>query len=182
MKKIIFVLGGCRSGKSRFALSYANSHYKNKVFLATSQALDKEMERRIEIHKKNRGKDWLTLEEPVEIGSSLKSLKNGVDVVLIDCITLWVNNLFLAGEGEEEILSRTVELREVMKNISPSLIVVSNEVGTGIVPDNKIARLFRDIAGIVNQKLAQYSDIVVMTVAGIPQVIKGGLSSSAGSS
>ena len=175
MKEIILVIGGCRSGKSSFALDYANKHFRQKVFLATSQALDDEMEKRIARHRETRGPDWKTIEEPIKLTETLASLKTDYEVVLIDCLTLWVSNLLMDGETEEEIISCTENLIELMKKVPQSIIVVSNEVGAGIVPENKIARIFRDIAGIVNQRLAACSDTVVLTVAGLPHVIKGKL-------
>ena len=175
MKEILFVIGGCRSGKSSFALDYANKQFRKKIFLATSQALDDEMERRIARHRKDRGSDWTTIEEPTKLTETLASLKTNCEVVLIDCLTIWISNLLMDGETEEQIVSNTENLTEVMKKIGQSIVVVSNEVGSGIVPENKIARIYRDIAGIVNQKVAVCSDTVVLTVAGIPHVIKGTL-------
>jgi adenosylcobinamide kinase/adenosylcobinamide-phosphate guanylyltransferase len=175
MKELLFVTGGCRSGKSRFALDYANTWFKNKVFLATSQALDEEMERRIEQHRKARGSDWTTIEEPTNLAEALSALDTTYDVVLIDCLTIWISNLLMDGKTEEQIIFLTEQLVEVMKGMDQSIIVVSNEVGSGIVPENKIARVYRDIAGMVNQKVAACSDTVVLTVAGIPQAIKGKL-------
>lgn len=175
MKEIVLVIGGCRSGKSSFALDYANKHFRQKVFLATSQALDNEMEQRIKKHREARGPDWATVEEPAELTKVLASLNTDYDVILIDCLTMWISNLLMAGEGEEEILSRAEQLVEFMRKTPQSIIAVSNEVGTGIVPENKLARVFRDIVGLANQMVAACSDIVVMTVAGLPQVIKGKL-------
>ncbi|MBW2004811.1 MAG: bifunctional adenosylcobinamide kinase/adenosylcobinamide-phosphate guanylyltransferase [Deltaproteobacteria bacterium] len=175
MKEIIFVIGGCRSGKSSFALDYANKHFRQKVFLATSQALDDEMKERILRHREVRGPDWITIEEPIKLEDALESLKARVDVVLIDCLTLWVSNLLMDGETEEKILSRAEAFVESMQKIPQSIIVVSNEVGAGIVPTNKMAREFRDIIGILNQKVAACSDTVVLAVAGLPHLIKGKL-------
>ena len=175
LKEIIFVIGGCRSGKSSFALDYANKHFRKKVFLATSQALDDEMKERILRHREARGPDWKTIEEATELTKVLASLNTDYDVILIDCLTMWISNLLMAGEGEEEILSRAEQLVEFMRKTPQSIIAVSNEVGTGIVPENKLARVFRDIVGLANQMVAACSDIVVMTVAGLPQVIKGKL-------
>jgi adenosylcobinamide kinase/adenosylcobinamide-phosphate guanylyltransferase len=175
MKEVIFVTGGCRSGKSSFALDYANKQFRKKVFLATSQALDDEMERRIAQHRKARGHDWTTIEEPIKLTETLASLKANCEVVLIDCLTIWISNLLMDGETEERIIFRTENLIEGMKKIGQSIMIVSNEVGSGIVPENKIARIYRDIAGIVNQKVAVFSDTVVLTIAGIPHVIKGKL-------
>jgi len=175
LKEIIFVIGGCRSGKSSFALDYANKHFGQKVFLATSQALDDEMKERILRHRETRGPDWKTIEEPTKITETLAFLKTNYEVILIDCLTLWVSNLLMHGETEEQILSRAEALVESMQKIPQSIIVVSNEVGAGIVPENKMAREFRDIIGIVNQRVAACSDTVVLTVAGLPLVIKGKL-------
>jgi len=143
--------------------------------LATSQALDDEMEKRIARHKETRGPDWTTIEEPIKLEEALESLKVQVDIVLIDCLTLWVSNLLMDGETEDKILSRVEALVESMQKVPQSIIVVSNEVGSGIVPENKIARIYRDIAGIVNQRIAVCSDTVVLAIAGIPHVIKGTL-------
>jgi adenosylcobinamide kinase/adenosylcobinamide-phosphate guanylyltransferase len=176
MKEIVFVLGGCRSGKSRFALEYADRHYRRKVFLATSEVFDDEMKKRVEKHQRDRGREWTTIEAPLNLAEELTSLEHSYEVVLIDCITLWISNLLLAGEGEDGILEKADGLVERLKHIPQSTILVSNEVGTGIVPENRLARIFRDAAGAVNQKLAACADGVVLTVAGIPQVIKGELS------
>lgn len=143
--------------------------------MATSQALDDEMEKRIARHKETRGPDWTTIEEPIKLEEALESLKIQVDIVLIDCLTLWVSNLLMDGETEDKILSRVEALVESMQKVPQSIIVVSNEVGSGIVPENKIARIYRDIAGIVNQRIAVCSDTVVLAIAGIPHVIKGTL-------
>ncbi len=175
MKEIILVIGGCRSGKSSFALDYANRHFRQKVFLATGQALDDEMKRRISRHREARGPDWKTIEEPKKLTEALEALRFQAEVILIDCLTLWVSNLLMDGEGEEQILSRVEGLIELIQKVPQSIIVVSNEVGAGIVPENKIARIFRDIVGLMNQRVAACSDTVVLTVAGLPHVIKGEL-------
>jgi adenosylcobinamide kinase/adenosylcobinamide-phosphate guanylyltransferase len=175
MKEIVFVIGGCRSGKSRFALEYADRHYGQKVFLATSEVFDDEMKKRVEKHRRDRGQEWTTIEEPLKVAEELASLGKAHEVVLIDCVTLWISNLLMSGEGEDEILTRADALVEQLKRIPQSTILVSNEVGMGIVPENRLARVFRDVAGAVNQRLASCADAVVFTVAGIPQVLKGEL-------
>jgi len=175
VKETILVIGGCRSGKSSFALDYANRHFRQKVFLATCEALDDEMKRRILRHREARGSDWKTIEEPKKLTEAVESLRSQAEVILIDCLTLWVSNLLMDGEGEEQILSRVEDLIELIQKVPQSIIVVSNEVGAGIVPENKIARIFRDIVGLVNQRVAACSDTVVLTVAGLPHVIKGKL-------
>ncbi len=175
MKEIILVTGGCRSGKSRFALDYINQHYENKVFLATAEALDGEMRQRIRRHREERGPDWKTLEEPIALTEELASLGGNPQGVLIDCLTLWISNLLTAGIAEEDILARADALAAKIQGIPHSVVVVTNEVGFGIVPENKMARIYRDLVGAVNQKMAACADVVVLTVAGIPQVIKGRL-------
>lgn len=175
MKEIILVTGGCRSGKSRFALDYINQHYENKVFLATAEALDDEMKSRIQRHQAERGPEWTTLEEPTAVTEKLASLGEKYQALLIDCLTLWITNLLMAEVTEADILKRADELAESLQNIPQSVVVVTNEVGSGIVPENQMSREFRDLAGAVNQKMAACADAVVFTVAGIPQVIKGSL-------
>lgn len=175
MKQIIFVTGGCRSGKSRFALEYADTHFKSKIFLATAPALDDEMKRRIKAHQEARGPEWSTIEEQTDIAKAVATVETDYEVILIDCMTLWLSNLLMAGEPESEILARTESFIEVIQKVPQSLIIVSNEVGYGIVPVNDMARQFRDIMGTVNQRLAACADVVIWTVVGLPQVIKGQL-------
>ena len=175
MKEILLVTGGCRSGKSRFALEYANKHFQRKIFLATAEALDDEMKERIKVHKEGRGPGWTTVEEPVHLVKALAALNAYYDVVLIDCLTLWINNLLLLRKNDKEIMIEVDGLIESMQKIPQSLIIVTNEVGYGIVPENKIARQFRDIAGRVNQRVAEGADVVTVTIAGLPLVLRGEL-------
>jgi adenosylcobinamide kinase/adenosylcobinamide-phosphate guanylyltransferase len=175
VKQIIFVTGGCRSGKSRFALDYANKHFKNKIFLATAPALDDEMKKRIKAHQEARGPEWAAMEEQTESAKAVASVKTNYEVILLDCMTLWLSNIIMAGEQESQIFSRTEAFIEAIQKIPQSVIIVSNEVGYGIVPVNDIARQFRDIMGTVNQRLAACADVVVWTIAGLPQIIKGNL-------
>jgi adenosylcobinamide kinase / adenosylcobinamide-phosphate guanylyltransferase len=175
LKEILFVTGGCRSGKSRFALDYANRHFTKKLYLATSLALDDEMSDRIRRHQEQRGSDWITVEEAKGVSSAISSLPKDMDVVLIDCLTMWVSNLLLADQDQAQILEEIEFFIETIKNAPQSIITVSNEVGYGVVPDNTISRIFRDVVGIANQRIAACSDTVVLTVAGIPNVIKGRL-------
>jgi adenosylcobinamide kinase/adenosylcobinamide-phosphate guanylyltransferase len=175
VKQIIFVTGGCRSGKSHFALEYANKHFKSKIFLATAPPLDDEMKKRIKAHQEARGPEWAAIEEPTEIAKAVTSVETDYEVILLDCMTLWLNNLIMAGEPESQIFSRTEAFIEAIQKISQSVIIVSNEVGYGIVPVNDMARQFRDIMGTVNQRLAACADVVVWTIAGLPHTIKGQL-------
>lgn len=175
MKQIIFVTGGCRSGKSSFALDYANKHFRSKIFLATAPALDDEMKKRIKAHQEARGPEWAAIEEQTEIAKAVVSVEINYEVILLDCMTLWLSNLIMAGEPENQIFSRTESFIKAIQRIPQSVIIVSNEVGYGIVPVNDIARQFRDIMGTVNQRLAACADVVVWTIAGLPQVLKGTL-------
>lgn len=169
---VVFIIGGCRSGKSRYALEYAEKG-RQKVFIATLQVKDEEMAERVKRHRKSRGKDWATVEEPLNIGDALKDNRNNADVIVIDCLTLWITNLMLAEKTADDILTETDKLCSILNECSCSVVLVSNEVGNGIVPDNKLARDFRDIAGMVNQKVASACITVIRMSAGIPQVIKG---------
>lgn len=172
MAKITFILGGARSGKSAYALNLAQKH-KKVAFIATGQALDKEMRQRINLHKKARPSHWHTFEEDKKIASALKKIGNDFDCVIIDCLTLWVSNLILAKNTQSAIKEQARLLVKTLKNIKANSIVISNEVGLGIVPQNKLARSFRDIAGKVNQAVAKGADKVLFMVSGIPMKVKG---------
>jgi len=172
-KRVAFITGGCRSGKSRFALELANRHYQQKIFIATCQDMDPEMAKRIRQHKEQRGLDWKTLEIPIALPDALVSPDNKGGVILVDCLTLWVNNLLAEDLSEDETLKRVGVLVSAITETSSSVIIVSNEVGTGIVPEHKLARVFRDIIGFANQRLASVADTVVWMVAGIGIPIKG---------
>jgi adenosylcobinamide kinase/adenosylcobinamide-phosphate guanylyltransferase len=175
LKEILFVTGGCRSGKSRFALSFADHGFERKVFLATCQPQDEEMQQRINQHQKARGPEWQTVETPTALPGAVTSRNGKADVILIDCLTLWTSNLLLQGASQENILTRGNALTKAIHDVSCSVIIVSNEVGAGVVPENRLARTFRDVAGLLNQKVAACADIVVWMVAGIPVPIKGRL-------
>lgn len=171
MGKLIFILGGARSGKSSFALEIAKK-CKRVVFVATAQALDREMVKRIKLHKESRPGHWDTIEEPRNIEAVLKKIKNKYDCVIIDCLTLLISNLILSGLAQEAIKGKINKLMLVFKKINCKVIVVSNEVGFGIVPDNKLGRDFRDMSGKINQIVAKESDRVIFMVAGLPLKIK----------
>jgi len=177
-KKITFVIGGCRSGKSSFALNQANKiqanslERKNKYFIATSVPSDSEMEKRVEKHQKDRGEGWYTIEEPVRIYEKINQYSPTAGVILVDCLTLWVSNLLFHSYDQTQIDEAVNYLENSLDQCECPVFLVSNEVGTGIVPENKLARQFRDIAGFVNQRMANIADTVVMTVAGIDVQIK----------
>ena len=173
MSKIIFILGGARSGKSTFAVKLAKESGKKKIaFIATGQALDEEMKKRIMLHKKVRPVNFKTFEEPHDIDGLLKKVTGKFDLIIIDCLTLFVSNLLLKKHGEEEIYKKMDNILTLLEKIKATSIVISNEVGLGIVPDTKLGRDFRDIAGKVNQIIAKNSDQVFFMVSGIPWRIK----------
>lgn len=176
--KITFVIGGCRSGKSSHALYLANEiKGSRKIFIATSVPTDKEMDARVVKHQKERGDDWITAEVPVEIPSKIIELSESSDVILVDCLTLWISNLMFNNFDDDAIVKITQELQDTLKIINVPVFLVANEVGMGVVPENALARRFRDMAGMVNQKIAQTADKVIYTVAGIPMIVKNGLKS-----
>ena len=172
-KRMIFITGGCRSGKSRYALDYANRHFSKKLFLATSEALDEEMAQRIENHKKVRGPEWQTIEEPVEIVNKIKEYGEDGKVILIDCLTLWLYNLLMRWGDDSKILNETDKLINVIKQNPASFILVSNEVGMGIVPADPLSRRYRDLLGTMNQRIAEALNTVIFMVSGIPLFLKG---------
>jgi adenosylcobinamide kinase / adenosylcobinamide-phosphate guanylyltransferase len=171
MAKVVFVIGGARSGKSAFALSQATDLEGRKVYVATAQAFDAEMVDRIEKHKKERGNDWETLEEPIRLGNAVRKVSGSHDVVIIDCLTIWLSNL-LCSEGD--IGAASLEFLDALRGLQGSsrFFIVSNEVGMGIVPENALARQFRDVAGRMNQHVALIADEVFLVTAGIPVKIK----------
>jgi len=170
---MIFVTGGCRSGKSRYALDYANRHFSKKLFLATSEAPDEEMAQRIENHKKVRGPEWQTIEEPVDIVNKIKKQGAGSEVILVDCLTLWLYNLLMRWDNDLRIIEETKKLIDSLKKTPTSSILVSNEVGMGIVPADPLSRRYRDLLGTMNQRMAAALDTVIFMVSGIPLFLKG---------
>jgi adenosylcobinamide kinase / adenosylcobinamide-phosphate guanylyltransferase len=177
-RKIILILGGARSGKSTFAQKVADSLGDKVLFIATGEPLDKEMRTRIENHKKNRPGSWKTLEVSRQVSKALETVKiNDFEVVIIDCITLLVSNLLDDEPSEikaEKLITEEInELISVISAIPAHCIIVSNEVGLGLVPDNKLGRIYRDLLGKANQVLAQNANEVYFLAAGIPLKIKG---------
>ncbi|MFQ5868056.1 MAG: bifunctional adenosylcobinamide kinase/adenosylcobinamide-phosphate guanylyltransferase [bacterium] len=175
MGKLILILGGARSGKSSFAVEQAkklSSGHSGVVYVATASALDEEMKRRIEKHRKRRPASWKTIEEKRDLSKILPKLAK-VNVVIIDCLTLLISNLLLSGEKEVGILKRMKGFSRTLKRRNFTTLIVSNEVGMGIVPENRLGRSFRDIAGQTNQIVAELADEVYLLEAGIPIKIKG---------
>lgn len=174
MKPIVFVVGGCRSGKSRHALEVAErlGGHKN-IFIATCRPQDAEMQARVAAHRRQRGADWQTVEEPLDMAGAIAENSRRADVVLIDCLTLWVSNLMLENDEGQIIAGDLVQLIEAVEKAPCPVVMVSNEVGTGIVPENSLARRYRDLVGAVNQAVAKCATRVIWMVAGIAVTIKG---------
>ncbi len=179
--KITFIIGGARSGKSLFALTRASEIEGQKAYIATAEALDDEMRERIGKHKAERSDEWDTLEEPLKLSPLINTLQGRYRVVLLDCLTIWLSNILLKFEAAgtdnelpEDSISEFTSFLGGLKHADDfDLFMVSNEVGTGIVPENKLARTFRDLSGALNQKIAELSDEVYLVTAGIPLKIKG---------
>ncbi len=162
-------LGGARSGKSKAAEKYAALFEYPKIYIATAQARDDEMQTRIAHHQQLRnGANWITIEEPIDIAKAIEEAPTN-SVILVDCLTLWLNNLM---EAQLDLSYEFNQLKDVLKKCSSDIIFVSNETGMGIVPINKLARDFRDEAGRLNQVIAEASDNVYFMVAGIPLALK----------
>lgn len=173
MKRITLVIGGCKSGKSRHALDAANRETAaQRIFIATAEPFDDEMKARIARHRNERGNDWHTVEAPINLAAAIKANGRPDSVILVDCLTLWLNNLLMDPQSEKDIEGRIVELIETLSSLESTIYLVSNEVGAGIVPENKLARRFRDLAGIANQAVASSADEVVWMVAGVAAQIK----------
>ncbi len=163
------VLGGARSGKSRFAEGLANGHAGPKVYVASAEGGDAEMRARIASHRARRGEDWATLEAPLDAVGAIAGADASQSFILFDCVTLWVSNLMAVGRDVE---TEVMRLAALLPRIAGRVVIVSNEVGLGIVPDNALARAFRDEAGLANQMLAEAADEVVFTAAGLPLKLK----------
>ena len=180
MSELTLIIGGTRSGKSTFATELAKKH-RHVCYIATadsgksSQIEDGEMLERIQKHRENRPAEWKTVEAPLELDKAIANLRGTFDAVLIDCITIYVTNMLLGNhkeEGDEYIINAINKLCSVCKNTPFHVIIVTNEVGYGVVPDNALSRKFRDIAGYANQIIAREADNVYLVTAGIESKIK----------
>ena len=171
---LTLVLGGARSGKSNFAERLARGLSENRIYIASAEARDDEMKARVEAHKAARANDgWLTIESPLDAAANIAGRSEG-EVVLFDCATLWLSNHMFAGS---DIAKETARLIEALAATPADIVMVSNETGLGIVPDNALARQFNDEQGLLNQKLAAKSDRVIAVMAGLPLALKGDLPS-----
>ena len=174
-KRLTLVLGGVRAGKSTYAQQLATKG-KSVLFLATAEAGDAEMQARIEAHRESRPPNWDTLEEPVDLVGALTPLLHNYDTVLLDCLTLWVSNLLLRDQDAElarqDILVETQRLLDLYRVGNASWIVVSNEVGLGVVPTTELGRVYADELGRANQLVATQADDVYFMAAGLPLELK----------
>lgn len=173
MATIYLVTGGCRSGKSRRAQEIAESFPGRRVFIATCPVVDDEMRQRIEIHQADRaGRNWRTIEEQVDLPAALGKCQ-GASAILVDCLTLWVSNLMWQAQrqgtdlGERQIVATTQAVVDACKKLHGNIIFVTNEVGMGIVPENALARRYRDLAGRANQTMASAADHVTLMCCGL---------------
>jgi adenosylcobinamide kinase / adenosylcobinamide-phosphate guanylyltransferase len=166
----ILVLGGARSGKSRHAEDLALRHKGERIYIATAEPRDEEMQRRIAEHRRRRGTEWRIFEEPLELTNALQRACGDSRLVLVDCITLWLSNLLML---ERDVGQEIERLCMMLPGLRGEVILVSNEVGLGIVPENALARRFRDDAGFANQRIAAACDEVVVMVAGLALKLKG---------
>lgn len=166
----LLVLGGARSGKSRYAEARCTAHPGPLAYIATAQAFDSEMTDRIALHQTRRDDRWTTWEAPLDLPATIAIAAQKADAILVDCLTLWLSNLMLA---ESDIPAATTALAEAIAQCPIPIALVANEVGFGIVPDNALARRFRDEAGLLNQKMATLCKQVVLVTAGLPLTLKG---------
>ncbi|MEM7074770.1 MAG: bifunctional adenosylcobinamide kinase/adenosylcobinamide-phosphate guanylyltransferase [Pseudomonadota bacterium] len=166
---VSLVIGGASSGKSSFAESLVIQSGRPRVYLATAQALDAEMREKLRRHKKQRGDGWRTVEEPLEVGRVLAAI-GGDHAVLLDCVTMWLSNLMLEDRDPDDA---EAGLMAGLALCAAPVVIVSNEVGHSVVPENALARRFQAAQGRLNQKLAARADLVVQVVAGLPHTLKG---------
>lgn len=174
MGECVLVIGGTKSGKSRYALHLCRATEKKYIFLATAQPIDEEMKEKIKRHKEERSSKWITVEEPVHIVEKIKELDTEETTILLDCLALWVNNLFIYKADVEGEINKLINILSYIKG---TIIIISNEVGMGIVPGDRVSRRYRDLLGYANQQIASIANKVVLMIAGIPVTIKSGLPS-----
>ena len=168
---LTLVLGGAASGKSKFAETLCEQSGLAKIYIATAQVFDDEMAAKIAAHLDQRGKNWTTIEVPLDVPNALATAKAG-EIVLLDCATLWLTNVIL---GEHDLDAHRAALLTALSACAAPVVVVSNEVGMGIVPDNALSRRFRNAQGALNQDIAAIADTVVAVMAGLPLALKGNL-------
>ena len=173
MAKVLFITGGARSGKSRLAEARAGEFGTPLCYLATGRAGDGEMADRIARHQARRGPEWQTLEEPLQLLEAIRGHDGYFAAMLLDCVTLWLSNLLFHYDNPDRVLDEVRALAGALKEVQTPLVIVSNEVGMGIVPENQLARAFRDLAGEANGLIAAAADEVYVTFSGLSLKLKG---------
>lgn len=174
MPKIILIVGGARSGKSTYALKLAKEEYSDRTFIATATVIDDEMKKRIAVHKKKRTGKYHMVEEEKHLIKAIKNVRDKTDVAVVDCLTIWLGNIFYhCGDDEVAVKKWVDDLIRFIPKAKCDLIFVTNEVGCGIVPNNDLARTYRDMSGYMNRKVAEKADTVYLCSCGIPVKIKG---------
>lgn len=169
MADIVLITGGARSGKSRMALTLAADE-KVKIFVATAEARDEEMKQRILLHRQERGKEWITLEEPIDLEGVLR--RNPGGSLIIDCLTLWLSNVLEREFSATRIAELARQWIEAARDRNSTTIIVTNEVGMGVVPSTEMGRLFRDLCGSLNQQVVASATRVIFMVSGLPLYLK----------
>src|SRR5947209_12783665 len=170
---VTLVLGGARSGKSRYAQQLAEQS-RHVVFVATAKACDEEMRAKIERHRRDRSNEWPTIEEPLDLAKTLVEHELACDVIVVDCLTIFAANLLeVEGEDSDSMERRGEALCEALRTARCNVVLVSNEVGSGVVPEYAVGCRYRDLLGEINQKVARIADDVVLMVAGLPLALKG---------
>jgi adenosylcobinamide kinase/adenosylcobinamide-phosphate guanylyltransferase len=168
------VVGGCRSGKSRYAEQWVADNFVDRIFVATLERRgDAEMDRRIVLHRASRGEGWQTIEEPLSLSGLLADQERPGRIFLVDCLTMWLSNMLLRDMSDAEIEAEVRRLAATATGLAASLVLVANEVGLGIVPESSLGRRFRDLAGWTNQQMAEVCGQVVFVAAGLPIRLKG---------
>jgi adenosylcobinamide kinase / adenosylcobinamide-phosphate guanylyltransferase len=171
MHRVTLITGGARSGKSNYALDLSRNA-RNAYFVATAEITDDEMAERIARHKAERGEAFRTVEEPVDLAYAIRTLPKDADVAVVDCLTVWLGNLMHRGFKGSGLPPEAISLLDALKSPPTELIIVTNEVGMGLVPETPMGRAFRDSAGRINQEVARIADRVVFLVSGLPIVVK----------
>lgn len=171
--KLHFITGGSRSGKSSYALELSQQAPK-KCFIATAEAFDDEMSYRIKRHREERDNSYITIEEPIHVGEALLKADKLADVIIIDCLTVWVGNLMHHYGNDYPNFSQIDSFLEALQNVRGEVLIVSNELGMGLIPSTPMGRKFRDLAGFLNQRVARICGRATLVVSGIPMALKGG--------
>ena len=172
MNDITFITGGARSGKSRYALERTRAA-RRKVFIATAEITDDEMRQRIERHREERGNEFSTIEEPLDLANAMNRIPPDTEIAVVDCLTVWLGNLMFRRPCETDDYAEVEAFLAVLRDPPCSMVIVSNEVGMGLVPETPLGRRFRDVAGRVNQAVAHLSHTAIFMVSGMPIQTKG---------